>query len=189
MAEVLLFHHALGLTEGVVAFADEVRAAGHTVHTPDLYEGRTFTTVDDGVAHAKSIGFDAIIQRGRDIASLLRPNLVYAGMSLGVMPAEMLAMNRPGAKGALFLYGCVPLEEFGGLWPAGLPLQIDVMEDDPEGDVQFAREVATSVPGAELFLYPGNRHLFMDSSVPDHYDEAAARLAMTRVLGFLERAR
>lgn len=188
MAEVLLFHHALGLTDGVVAFADELRAAGHTVHTPDLYAGRTFGTVDEGVAHAKSIGFDAIIDRGRDVASLLRPDLVYAGMSLGVMPAEMLAMKRPGAKGALLLYGCIPLEEFGGAWREGVPLQIDVMHDDPEGDVQFAREVANSVPGAELFLYPGNRHLFMDSSVPEHYDEAATRLAMTRVLAFLERA-
>jgi dienelactone hydrolase len=187
LAEVLLFHHALGLTDGVVAFADELRSAGHTVHTPDLYAGRTFATVEDGVAHAKSIGFDAILDRGRDVASLLRREIVYAGMSLGVMPAEMLAMRRPGAKGALLLFGCIPLDEFGGVWPAGVPLQVDVMEDDPEGDVQFAREVAGSVPGAELFLYPGSRHLFLDSSVPEHYDEAAARLAMPRILAFLER--
>lgn len=185
MAEVLLFHHALGLTPGVVAFADDLRAAGHTVHTPDLYGGKTFTDIPSGVAHARSIGFDQIVELGRDVASLLRPGLVYAGMSLGVMPAEMLAMKRPGAKGAALLYGCIPLEEFGGSWPAGVPLQVHVMEEDAEGDVEFAREVTNKVDGAELFLYPGDRHLFADSSVPDQYDASAAALLRERMLAFL----
>ena len=64
MAEVLLFHHAQGLTPGVRAFADELRAAGHTVHTPDLFDGRTFDSIDEGVAHAKEIGFENVLERG-----------------------------------------------------------------------------------------------------------------------------
>ncbi len=188
MAEVLVFHHALGLTDGVVAFADELRAAGHTVHTPDLYGGRTFTDIPAGVDFARSIGFENLIERGRDVASLLRPNLVYVGMSLGVMPAQTLAMQRPGAKGAVFLYGCLPLSEFGRAWPSGVGLQIHVMESDADGDVDIARDVAGAVGGSSLFLYPGSRHLFADSSVPDQYDAGAAALMTRRVLEFLGKA-
>lgn len=187
MAEVLLFHHALGLTPGVIGLADELRAGGHTVHTPDLFDGRTFSDIPSGVEHARSIGFETIIRRGADVASLLRPNLVYLGMSMGVMPAQMLAMKRPGARGAVFLYGCLPLSEFGGAWPDGVGLQIHVMEGDAEGDVEFAREAAGAVPGAELFLYPGDRHLFADRSVRDQFDPAAAALLTQRTLAFLDR--
>lgn len=57
-------HHALGLTDGVRALAEQIAAGGHTVHTPDLYDGRTFATVDEGVAHAQQIGFEEIGRRG-----------------------------------------------------------------------------------------------------------------------------
>jgi dienelactone hydrolase len=53
MAEILLFHHAQGLTLGVLTFADDLGAAGHVVHTPDLYDGNTFADLDDGVGYAK----------------------------------------------------------------------------------------------------------------------------------------
>ena len=46
MTEILLFHHALGLTPGITEFAGHLRGAGHTVHTPDLYDGHTFRTVE-----------------------------------------------------------------------------------------------------------------------------------------------
>ena len=111
MAEVLLFH-AQGLTAGVVGFADELRAAGHIVHTPDLYEGRTFNSIEEGVAHAGEIGFGEVIERGARVAAKLGPQIVYAGFSLGVLPAQMLAQTRAGAAGALLLHGCVPVEEF-----------------------------------------------------------------------------
>jgi dienelactone hydrolase len=158
------------------------------VHTPDLYGGRTFTEIPAGVDFARSIGFEKVIERGRDVASLLRPNLVYVGMSLGVMPAQALAMRRPGAKGAVFLYGCLPLSEFGGVWPGGIGLQIHVMEGDDDGDVEFAREAAETIADSHLFLYPGSRHLFADSSVPDQFDAGAAALMTKRVLEFLETA-
>jgi dienelactone hydrolase len=187
MAEVLLFHHAQGLTPGVAAFADDLRAAGHVVHTPDLYEGKTFGTVDEGVAHAQEIGFGTVLERGGAAAEDLPAELVYAGFSLGAMPAQMLAQTRPGTRGALLFHAAIPLSEFGGSWPEGAPLQMHFMQDDPwaEEDLPAAREIAERIEGAELFLYPGDRHLFADNSVSD-YDEAAATLLKERALSFLE---
>jgi dienelactone hydrolase len=182
MAELILFHHAQGLTGGVRAFADDLRAAGHVVHLPDLYEGKTFGTLADGMAHAEQLGFDTVIERGRAAADGLPDELVYAGMSLGVLPAQALAQNRPGARGALLLHGCVPPSEFGG-WPDGVPVQIHLMEDDEVGAEDL--EVARAFDGAELFLYPGTTHLFTDRSLPDH-DEAAAALLVERVRHFLD---
>jgi dienelactone hydrolase len=188
MAEVLVFHHALGLTPGVVAFADELRATGHTVHTPDLYEGRTFTVLSEGIEYAGEIGFGEIMNRGRAAADPLPAALVYLGFSLGVLPAQLLAQTRPAAKGAVLLHACVPPEEFGP-WPQPVRLQIHMMESDDivqqEGDLDAARGLVDSVAGAELFLYPGDKHLFVDTSSPD-YDPAAATLVHERVLAFLD---
>jgi dienelactone hydrolase len=184
MTELLLFHHALGLTDGCRTFADALRAAGHVVHTPDLYGGRTFTDLEEGVGFAQQLGFQTIIDNGRRVAEGLPAAIAYAGFSLGVMPAQMLAQTRPGAQGALLLHSCVPLAEFGGLWPLGIPLHIHVMEDDAWGDVDVARDIARTVVDAQLFLYPGDRHLFTDNSLPD-YDEGAATLLMRRTLAFL----
>ena len=186
MAEVLLFHHAQGQTPGFLAFAEELRAAGHTVHAPDLYDGKTFATLDEGVGHAKQVGFDTLLERGRLAAESLPNELVYAGFSLGVMPAQMLAQTRPGAKGALLFSAALPASEFGDPWPPGVPLQIHMMEGDEWAveDLPAARELVETVGSAELFLYPGAGHLFADSSLPD-YDEPAAKLLEQRVLGFL----
>ena len=185
MAEVLLFHHALGLTPGVVSFADELRTQGHVVHTPDLYEGKTFDSVDDGVANAQEVGFDTILDRGRAAAQDFPSDLVYAGFSLGVMPAQFLTQTRPGAQGALLFYGALPASEAEAPWPQGVPLQIHMMEDDEwaQDDLPAARELA-EMAGAELFLYPGDKHLFADESTPD-YDEHCAALLRERVHAFL----
>ena len=187
MANVLLFHHAQGLTQGLRSFADAMRAAGHHVHTPDLYDGKTFPTVTEGVRHAKELGFANLLERGMAAAEGLPVDFVYAGISLGVMSAQKLAQTRPGAKGALLFSAALPLSEFGGKWPEGVPLQIHMMEKDEwvlEGDLDAAREMAQTVQGAELFLYPGDRHLFLDKSLPD-YEGAAAALLEQRVLAFL----
>jgi dienelactone hydrolase len=185
MAEVLLFHHAQGQTPGFLAFADELRAAGQTVHAPDLYEGKTFPSIDEGVGYAKEVGFETILERGRLAGEGLPNELVYAGFSLGVMPAQLLAQTRSGAKGALLFSAAIPASEFGGPWPEGVPLQIHMMEADPwaEEDLPAARELEETA-GAELFLYPGDGHLFADNSLPD-YDEGAATLLKQRVLSFL----
>lgn len=189
MAEVLLFHHAQGQTEGFDAFADELRAAGHTVHAPDLFDGQTFGSIDEGMAHVGELGFDEIVARGDRAAESLPSGLVYAGFSLGVVPAQKLAQTRPGARGALFFYSCIPPSEFGG-WPNGVPVQIHGMERDPffaeEGDLEAARELVGSADDAELYLYDGDQHYFADSSLPS-YDPEAAALLMKRVLEFLAR--
>ena len=188
MAEVLLFHHAQGQTEGFAAFADELRRNGHTVHAPDLYDGRTFATLDEGIAYAQQVGFEEILERGVQTANELPEDLVYAGFSLGVLPAQKLAQTRPGARGALLFYSCVPTSEFGGPWPADVPVQIHGMDADPifvdEGDIDAARALVESAEHAELFLYPGDQHYFADSSLPS-YDESAATLLAQRVLAFL----
>jgi dienelactone hydrolase len=161
MAEVLLFHHAQGLTAGCLSFADELRAAGHVVHAPDLYDGKTFTEFADGLGYAQQVGFDTIIERGRRAADGLPNELVYAGFSLGVLPAQMLAQTRAGAQGALLFHACIPASEFGGPWPRGVPLQIHMMDADAlvvrEGDLDAARQIAGTTGDAELFLYPGDR--------------------------------
>jgi dienelactone hydrolase len=190
MAEVLLFHHALGQTPGFMAFAEELRQAGHTVHTPDLFDGRTFATLEEGVAHAQEVGFGEIIESGVRAADGLPAGLVYAGFSLGVLPAQKLAQTRPGARGALFFYSCVPVAEFGKAWPAGVPVQIHGMDADPifigEGDVDAARAIVASSQQAELFLYPGDKHYFAEPGLPS-YDADAATLLRRRVLDFLRK--
>jgi dienelactone hydrolase len=188
MTEVLLFHHALGQTKGFHAFADELRQGGHTVHTPDLYDGRTFASIDEGMAHVQELGFGEIIDRGERAASELPNELVYAGFSLGVVPAQKLAQTRAGARGALLFYACVPTSEFGTSWPANVPVQIHGMDADPffveQGDLDAARALVDSTDRAELFLYPGSQHYFADSSLPS-YDAEATALLTRRVLDFL----
>src|SRR5688572_27243735 len=157
LAEIVLFHHVQGLTPGVVAFADELRAAGHTVHTPDLFDGRTFPTLEEGMAYAKSVGFDAILDRGVNEGEGLRTEMVYAGFSLGVMPAQKLAQTRAGARGALLIDACLPVTEFSDRWPEGVPVQVHGMDADPEftggGDRDAAEALVGSTSQGELFLY------------------------------------
>ena len=188
MTELLLFHHAQGQTAGFHAFADELRRAGHVVHTPDLFDGRTFATIEEGMAYAQKLGFPhEILARGEHAAEALPNELVYGGFSLGVLPAQKLAQTRPQAQGALLFYACVPTDFFGA-WPADVPVQIHGMDKDPvfvgEGDIDAARQIVDSTDDAELFLYPGDQHYFADSSLPS-YDPDATALLTRRVLDFL----
>jgi dienelactone hydrolase len=188
MADVLVFHHAQGLTPGVVAFADTLRRAGHRVHTPDLFDGRTFDTLEQGMSFVQERGFDALIARGVRAAEGLPAKLVYAGFSLGVVVAQNLAQTRAGARGALLFYSCVPVSEFSSAWPKGVPVQVHGMDADPifvgEGDIDAARALVAEADQAELFLYPGDQHYFADSSLPS-YDAEASALLIQRVLDFL----
>lgn len=186
MAEVLLYHHIQGLTDGVRAFADDLRRTGHTVHTPDLFEGRTFGSIEEGFGFARDAGFDAIRERGAAAADELGAGLVYAGFSFGVTIAQRLAQTRPGARGALLMYSCIPVAEFGEAWPEEVPVQIHGKEGDEffDEDLPAARELAGSAAAAELFVYPGDQHLFADSSL-DAYDPEASALLMERVQAFL----
>ncbi len=188
MARILLFHHAQGLTAGVREWAATLEAAGHTVHVPDLYEGNIFETLDEGIYYAEQTGFGTVIARGIAAADGLPDDLVYMGTSLGVMPAQQLTQTRPGARAAVLLESCAPPDAFGAPWPEGVPVQIHGMDADPffagEGDIDAARALVASIPHGELFVYPGDQHLFTDSSLPSH-DEAARALVVDRVLQFL----
>lgn len=188
MAEVALYHHVQGLTDGVRAFADELRSAGHVVHTPDLFDGRTFSRIEDGMAYAREAGFSALAERGVAAANDLPERLVYAGFSSGVMIAQQLAQTRPGARGAVLMYSCLPVSEFETEWPVGVPVQIHGKEADEFflEDLDAARSLVDATEQAELFLYPGEEHLFADSSLPA-YDPPAANLLLKRVVGFLGR--
>jgi dienelactone hydrolase len=194
MAEVVLFHHLQGLTNGVRDFADQLRSGGHTVHTPDLFGGQRPATIDDGVALTQRIGDEALSERADRAAAGLPEGLVYAGFSFGVVSAQRLAQTRPGTRGALLYEACLPVtgEWAIGPWPDGVPVQIHGMDADPffalEGDLDAARELVETVGPelAELFTYPGDRHLFTDSSLPS-YDPDAAALVVQRSLEFLDR--
>ena len=190
MAEIIIFHHALGLTPGVIEFADKLRKEGHIVHTPDLYEGHVFDDLENGIAFLNQVGFGQILKRGEDAVGELPSNMIYIGFSLGVVPAQKLAQTRSGGLGAIFLYSCLPISEFGSSWPENVPVQIHAMESDPyfinDGDINAARELVAKVEQAELFLYPGDHHIFADSSLSS-YDEDATRLLMDRVFNFLRR--
>jgi len=193
MSQVLLFHHALGATPGVHRFANDLRAAGHTVHVPDLFNGRTFTSVDEGLAYIRRIGITDMRERGVRVADTLPRGIVYAGFSFGVLPAQKLAQTRRGARGALLFHSCLPIsgEWAFGPWPDAVPVQIHAMDQDPifvgDGDILAAREIVEKVERAELFLYPGDQHCFVDSSLPS-YDQNAAALLTRRVLKFLANA-
>lgn len=188
MAEVVLYHHAQGLTSGVEAFATELRAAGHTVHVPDVYEGHTFDTLEEGLAYAKRTGFDTLTERCMAAVEGLGDALVYAGFSLGAMAAQELAQTRAGAKGALLFHSCAPVSEFGDAWPSDVPVQVHGMDADPffggDADIDAARALVASARRAELFIYSGKEHLFADSSLSS-YDRAAADLLTRRVIDFL----
>jgi dienelactone hydrolase len=191
MTDVILFHHAQGRTDGVCEFAELLQSHGHRVTVPDLYEGARFDKLDDGVAFADEIGFATIMERGRAAADQLPGALVYAGFSLGVLPAQQLAQTRPGALGAVLMSACIPPTEFAAAWPDGVPAQVHGKVADPffagEGDLDVARTLAAEVEGIELYVYPGEEHLFADRSLPS-YDEPAAALLTQRVLDFLERS-
>ena len=194
MAEVVLFHHVQGLTDGVRAFADQLRAGGHIVHTPDLFDGERPATIDDGLALTKRLGDDVLDGRADRAVADLPPGLVYAGFSFGVTAAQRLAQTRPGARGALLYHACYPItgQWAFGPWPGGVPVQIHGMDKDPffalEGDIDAARELVGIVGAdlAELFVYPGDQHLFTDSSLPS-YDAEAAGLVLRRSRQLLDR--
>ena len=194
MAEVVLFHHVQGLTDGVRAFADELRAGGHTVHTPDLFDGERPATIDDGVALAQRIGDEVLGERAARSVAGLPAGLVYGGFSLGGATAQRYAQTRPGARGALLYEACLPItgEWAVGPWPEGVAVQVHGMDKDPffglEGDLDAARELVETVGHklAELFVYPGDQHLFTDSSLPS-YDPDATALVLQRSRSFLDR--
>jgi dienelactone hydrolase len=192
MTEVLLVHHVQGLTEGVRAFADDLRSAGHVVHTPDLFDGHTFGSLEEGFGYLKALDDGEVDRRFDAAVESLPTDLVYAGISLGVPRAQRLAQTRPGARGALLYESCIPVtgEWAFGPWPASVPVQVHGAEGDEffGEDLPAARELVETVGPelAELYTYPGDAHLFTDRSLAT-YDAQAAALVTQRTLDFLAR--
>ncbi|WP_298227327.1 dienelactone hydrolase family protein [Gryllotalpicola sp.] len=185
MADIVLFHHAGGLTRGVIAFADRLRAAGHSVETPDVFGGYTFDDIEDGMRYAGELGDEELAERAFEAVSTLPAGLVYVGMSLGCALAAQVLLTRGDAQGAVFLYGAVAPGWFGEDWPDGVPAQSHQTEYDPRREVEVDTAMEYEIPGAEMYLYPGSGHLFAEAGHED-YDPEAAQLALNRILRFLE---
>lgn len=180
MATIVLFHHVHGLTDGVMRFADALRAGGHEVRTPDLFEGLTFVDQTDGLAHFQSIGMDAFVERAEQAVADLPTDVVYAGMSLGVLPAQHLLQRRPGALGALLFHGFIDPTDGPGPWPDDVPVHVFAMDEDPyfvgDGDLEAARAWQAAHPNLEIHLFEGASHLFTEPASPDHDPATTATL-------------
>ncbi len=197
MAEVVMFHSVLGLRPGVIAAAGRLRAAGHTVHTPDLFDGEVFDDLDDGMRKEDALGYREIARKAREAVAALPTELVFAGFSMGVVYAEMLTASRPGSPGAVLMHGAVPVEgglrEYFGVdrWPEGVPVQVHYAADDPwvekEEEVDpLGREVREAGAAFEEYVYPGSDHLFADPDLAE-YDRASSEAMWERVIAFLDR--
>jgi dienelactone hydrolase len=194
MAEVVLFHSALGLRPGVTAAADQLRAAGHTVHAPDYYDGEVFDDLDGGLRKRDALGYAEIVRRAKEAVSGLPAGLVLAGVSLGAVPAELLAATTPGSRGAVLMHAAIPVEGFGEFgverWPKGVPVQVHYAAEDPWVEAEEVEALGDAVRGAgagfEEYSYPGSGHLFADPDLPE-YDRASSEAMWRRVLAFLDR--
>jgi dienelactone hydrolase len=184
VADIVLFHHAQGLTPGVQAFADRLRAAGHLVIVPDYYGGRTFDTIEAGVAYAEAQGFPTLIDRAVAAAQPLPSPVVVAGFSLGTLPAQKLAQSHRGVIAAILYHGGVPPDVFESPWPSEVALQVHVVEDDAWNDIEETEQLIEA-SGGQLLVYPGTGHLVADSGHPD-YDPEVADEIVTQSLAFLE---
>jgi dienelactone hydrolase len=191
VARVVLFHHAQGLRDDVVAWADSFREAGHAVTTPDLYEGRTFDRLDDGIAHRDELGIPELMQRAAGVLEEMPADLVYAGFSMGASTAHYFAVTRPGARAVLLMHGTAPAQSLGDApWPSKVPVQLHKSADDPQMDPAGPEALERSVTSAgaplEVFTYPGEGHLFADPAGPD-IDADSAGLMLQRELELLSR--
>lgn len=193
MAEVVIFHSALGLRSGVVDAARRLREQGHLVHTPDLYEGSVFAGGREGYAEGsammESVGWTTIVDRAWAAVEVLPREVVYLGFSMGAGIAQELAIHRPGARGAILIGGGGAYDDEP--WPLGVPVDCHHMVDDPWVDefapVRLARLAARAGSCSSVYLYPGDQHLFTDPELPEEYDHDLTELVWRRVMRFLIR--
>ncbi len=183
--EIVLFHSALGLRPGVLQFAERLRAAGHRVHTPDLFDGEVFAGLEAGAAKRDALGIPELIRRAQAAVADLPSGIVLAGLSMGAGAAEFLAATRPGARAAILMHGALAPTAFGlERWPA-VPVQVHYATNDPWVAVDEVRALQAAVRKAggviDVHVYERGGHLFEDADL-DTYDTAAARLMLERVL-------
>jgi len=187
MTDVLVFHSVYGCRPAERAIAERLRGLGHRVVVPDLFDGRTAATVDEGFAIHDAVGWPLILERAAAAAADMPPETVLAGVSMGAGVAATLWERRPAAAGILLLHGVGPLPEAPR---PGTPLQLHLAEPDDYEDEGFVRAWLATATGrgvsVEAFRYPGAGHYFLDASLPDH-DAAAAAFAGERVVALLAR--
>ncbi len=186
---IILFHSAYGLRPGVLRFADELRAAGHEVTTPDLYDGEVFASLEEGLRKRDSLGRQELARRAVAAAADTPSATVFAGFSLGAAMAFVVATRTPKACGLLLMHGALDPSAFDvPAWPARLAVTVHHAKNDPwvdEADVD-ALEAEVRQAGApfESFTYPCTGHLFADEDLPD-YDAPSAELMKDRIAAFL----
>nr|WP_246331206.1 dienelactone hydrolase family protein [Saccharopolyspora hordei] len=184
----MLLHSTFGLRPAVHAAADLLRDAGHEVHVPDLFGGRTAETVEDGMRINEEIGRDELLRRAVQAAApLSERGLVYAGFSLGAALAQNLALADEKARGLLLLHGTSDIAQ--GATVDDLPVQLHVAEPDPFESEDWLNswylQMRRAGADVEVYRYPGAGHLYTDPDLPDH-DAEAARATWTTALGFLD---
>ena len=189
--EVVVYHAAYGLRPAVIEFANRLRAAGHIVHTPDLYDGEVFSDRNDAVRKIQELGFDKLLERAVAAAEKLPHDLVYAGFSNGGSCAELLAATRAGARGAILMHAPLMVRGLGWtVWPSNVPVQVHFADKDPIKNQAVVDALAIKVRHAgasfQQFDYDAPGHLFADPAFPA-YNAASAELMTNRVLDFLQR--
>ncbi|MFE5858565.1 dienelactone hydrolase family protein [Streptomyces sp. NPDC056500] len=185
--DIMLLHSAYGLRPAVRAAAERLEAAGHRVWTPDLYQGETFDTVEEGMACKERIGKDELLKRAvLAAAPYSERGLVYAGFSLGASIAQNLALGDTKARGLLLLHGTSDIAPNAAV--DELPVQLHIADPDAfePHDWLTAWYLGMGRTGAdvEIYRYPGAGHLYTDPDLPD-YDEGAAEQTWRVALGFL----
>lgn len=190
VAHIVLFHHVLGLTPGIHQLAASFAAPDHEVSTPDLFKGRTFPDIESGLQYVNALGDEALMGRAERACAQVSADVVYAGLSLGVVAAQHLLTNRPGARGALLINGFIDPSTMPGTWPEGCPVGVFGMQDDPffvgDGDLDAAQRWAQSHPGLEIHLYPGTGHLFTEPALDD-YDPDSTRSLVADAVDLVNR--
>ncbi|BDM67942.1 dienelactone hydrolase [Streptomyces nigrescens] len=184
---IVLFHSVCGLRPAVHAAADRLRAAGHEVIVPDLFDGRTADSVPDGILIKDEIGKEELLKRAiTAVAPYSDRGLVYAGFSFGGAVAQNLALGDEKARGLLLMHGTSDIAE--GTAVDELPVQLHVADPDPfephDWLTAWYLQMRRAGADVEVFRYAGAGHLFTDPDLPD-YDAEAAESAWKVALGFL----
>lgn len=187
MATIVLFHHAGGRTPGVLAIVRRLEEAGHTVVVPDYFDGITFTTMGEALAHLDAVSMPELFQRAEQAVAHMEQPFVVAGISLGAALAQHLAHTDARVQGLVSLEGFIDPQFLAGGLPQSLPITIHGSADDPffAEDLPAAQAVAASHPVADLHLYEGCGHLFTDDSW-DTNDASQTDLVLERVQAFLD---
>lgn len=182
MSTIILFHSALGLRLAVKDFADILRSDGHIVHTPDLFDGEVFDTLEEGIAKRDALGIPELIGRAYGAVAKLPEDVFYAGFSMGAASAQMLAGTRPGAKGCVLMHAALPLEMMRiEAWPKSVPVQFHACIEDPWVEADVVETLKSQIPEFSEYWYEGDQHLFGDAQSVDYVEHhAEAMLELVR---------